>query len=116
MTIIGYARVNTTDQDLEIQIAALKREGSGTIRSGKPPGGAKRRIIARCTPLPGRGLSGPSVGCTLRNSFRCEAAELYAAPYRKQNGFDARLGAHMAAIPRNVIPGELRIEDIIGSQ
>jgi DNA invertase Pin-like site-specific DNA recombinase len=34
----GYARVSTTDQDLGIQIAALKREGCTTIRSEKRSG------------------------------------------------------------------------------
>jgi DNA invertase Pin-like site-specific DNA recombinase len=38
MTIIGYARVSTTDQDLDIQIAALKREGCTTIRAEKRSG------------------------------------------------------------------------------
>jgi DNA invertase Pin-like site-specific DNA recombinase len=38
MTMIGYARVNTTDQDLEIQITALKREGCHTIRAEKRSG------------------------------------------------------------------------------
>src|SRR5580704_8615253 len=38
MTTIGYARVSTTDQDLDIQIAALIREGCTTIRSEKRSG------------------------------------------------------------------------------
>src|SRR3984885_659686 len=38
MTTIGYARVSTTDQDLEFQIAALKREGCITLRHEKRSG------------------------------------------------------------------------------
>jgi DNA invertase Pin-like site-specific DNA recombinase len=38
MTIIGYARVSTSDQDLNIQIAALKREGCTTLRAEKRSG------------------------------------------------------------------------------
>jgi DNA invertase Pin-like site-specific DNA recombinase len=38
MTTIGYARVGTTDQDLDIQVVALKREGCTTIRSEKRSG------------------------------------------------------------------------------
>jgi len=38
MTIIGYARVSSTDQDLSIQEAALKTAGADIIRSEKRSG------------------------------------------------------------------------------
>jgi DNA invertase Pin-like site-specific DNA recombinase len=38
MTSIGYARVSTTDQNLDIQEAALKAAGADVIRSEKRSG------------------------------------------------------------------------------
>ncbi|MER9602772.1 recombinase family protein [Mesorhizobium sp. M0243] len=41
MSRIGYARVSTIDQDLDTQIAKLKAEGCGIVRSEKVSGGSR---------------------------------------------------------------------------
>ena len=43
MARIGYARVSSIDQDLDIQVAKLKSEGCEIVRSEKISGGSAKR-------------------------------------------------------------------------
>jgi len=41
MTKIGYARVSTTDQDLDVQLTKLKEQGCDIVRSEKVTGASR---------------------------------------------------------------------------
>jgi Resolvase, N terminal domain len=88
MTVIGYARVSTTDQDLSIQEAVLRAAGCDTIRAEKRSGSTTKgrdemQIVLAGTPTSSdSGSSGAkwhdvNLAATLPGWTRFEAAQVW---------------------------------------
>lgn len=56
MARIGYARVSTLDQNLDIQLARLKAEGCGIVRAEKVSGGSRKGPPTSLQPITAFGL------------------------------------------------------------
>ena len=78
MTVIGYARVSTTDQDLSIQEAALKAAGCEVIRAEKRSG--------TTTQGPRRAADGPR--------FHRQGRRADGHPYRSPGAQHRRSAGH----------------------
>ena len=105
MTTIGYARVSTTDQDLDIQIAALNHAGCHTIRSEKRSGTSVqgreelRRGHGHVTKL----TQSEATGQSGRQPRVCEALSPLFAPLENTRHF---------LLPPINLPQTLRIESL----
>jgi hypothetical protein len=67
MTIIGYARASMTDQDLSIQLQALKAAGCDVVRKEKASGASPD--ISRLVGASGRRISESSCATTTSRRF-----------------------------------------------